>query len=84
MGISSDDINFSAHLLEGGIVVSCIFNFGRAVECESCWHKNKYRPLAFDALVRNGNELTVVESFSLKWLNLSINNGHRVPFWVYK
>ena len=82
MGVSGDDVDFSASLLEFSVVFSCIFNFGRAVEGESCRHENQDRPLALEVLVGNFNELALAgaidERLRLEGLNLRIDQGRHV------
>ncbi|MCY1440960.1 hypothetical protein D9M71_572550 [compost metagenome] len=83
VGVGGHDVDFGAHLLEFGVVVGGIFNFGRAVEGEGGRHEDQNGPLAFQVRLGDFDELAVVESSSLERLNLSIDQRHQVaPKWV--
>ncbi len=82
MRVGGDDVDFRTHLLEFGVVVGRVFDFGWAVECKCGRHENEDRPFAFKAFIGNGNEFSVVEGLGFKWLNGGINERHGAPFWV--
>jgi hypothetical protein len=73
MRVGGDDVNLGISFLEFGIVLCCIFNFGRAVEGEGGWHENQNGPLAHQAGFGDFNEFAIVESLGFERLNLGIN-----------
>jgi hypothetical protein len=80
MGVGGDDIDFGASLLELGVVIGGVFDFGRAVEGEGGGHENQDRPLALQTLFGDLDELAIVESLSLERLYLGIDEGHIFSF----
>ena len=78
--VGGDDVHLGTGLLELGIVVSRVFDFGGAVEGESGWHENQHRPLALQAGVGHFNELalaaTVDEGGGFERLNWGVDQGH--------
>ena len=73
MRVGGDDVDLGASLLEFGVVFGRIFHFSGAVEGESSGHENHDRPLALQAGFGHFDELAVVESLSLEWLNCGID-----------
>jgi hypothetical protein len=78
--VGGDDVHLSAGLLESGVVVSCVFDFCRAVEGESGWHENEHVPLALERGFCDFDEFTVVEGLVLERLDLGIDQRHVVSF----
>ena len=50
--VGGDDVDLGAELLELGVVVGRVFDFGRAVEGEGRRHEDQHRPLALEGLGR--------------------------------
>jgi hypothetical protein len=73
VGVGGDDIDLGPCLLEFGIVVCGVFDFGRAIEGECCGHENQYRPLAFERLIRDLDEFAVVEGLCFERLDLGVD-----------
>src|SRR5690554_3734403 len=71
--ICSNDVHFSTQLLEFSVILSCIFNFSRAVESKGCWHKDHNRPFTLQVSFSHFDKLTVMESLSLERLYLCID-----------
>jgi hypothetical protein len=86
VGVGGDDVDFGAHFLERGVIVGCIFDFGRAIEGEGCRHEDQHGPFALQRLLGDFDELAVMEGLGLERLDLSIDKGHVVfPLgWVEK
>ena len=76
MGVGGNDVDLGTGLLELGVVVSRVFDFSWAVEGEGSRHEDQYRPLAFQALLGDFDELAVVESVGFERLNLSVDQRH--------
>jgi hypothetical protein len=76
VGVGGDDVDLGDGLLELGVVVGRVFNFGRAVEGEGRRHEDQDRPLAHQALLADFNELAVVESLGLERQDLGVDQGH--------
>ncbi len=77
VGVGGDDVDLGAGLLELGVVVSSVFDLGRAVEGEGCRHEDHHRPLALHGLVGDFDELAVVEGVGLERGDLGIDQrGH--------
>src|SRR5690606_27773460 len=76
MSIGGDDVHLGTGLLEFGVAVSSVFDFGRAVEGESCRHEDHYRPLALQGLFGDFDELAIVESVDFERLDLGVDQRH--------
>jgi hypothetical protein len=75
VGVGGDDVDLGTGLLELGVVVGGVFDFGRAVEGEGGRHEDQHRPLALQALVGDFDELALAgavdEGGGLERLNLA-------------
>mmetsp|Transcript_37506 Transcript_37506/g.87313 ORF Transcript_37506/g.87313 Transcript_37506/m.87313 type:complete len:200 (+) Transcript_37506:3728-4327(+) len=76
VGVGRDDVDLGAQLLELGVVVGGVLDFGRAVEGEGGRHEDQDRPLALQGLVGQVDELAVVEGLGLEGLDLGVDQGH--------
>src|SRR3989344_4825712 len=80
VGVGGHDVDLGAGLLELCVVVGSVFDFGGAVEGESCGHEDQHGPLALEGLLGHFDEftlaVTVDESGGLEGLNLRIDQGH--------
>jgi hypothetical protein len=80
MRVGGDDVDLGTGLLELGVVVGSVLDLGRAVEGERGRHEDQHRPLAFQALVGDFNELALAgavdESGGLEGLNGRVDQGH--------
>jgi len=73
MGVGGDNVDLGTGFLEFGVVVSSVFDFGRAIEGESGRHENQHRPFAFEAFVRNLNEFAVVKCLGFEGLDFGVD-----------
>jgi hypothetical protein len=76
MRVGRHDVDLGTRFLELAVVISRVFDFGRAVEGEGCRHENQDGPLALQRLVAHGNEFAIVEGFGLEGLDLGIDQRH--------
>ena len=77
VGIGGNDVNLGTSLLELGIVVSRVFDFGRAVEGEGSRHEDQHGPLALQGLLGHFDELAIVEGVGFERLDLGVDEGHQ-------
>jgi hypothetical protein len=84
VGVGGDDVHLSAGFLERSVVVSCVFDFGGAVEGESGWHEDEHVPLALERGFGHFDELAVVESLVFERLNLCVDQRHVDSFGLLK
>ena len=77
VGVGGDDVDLGTGLLELGVMLGGVFDFGRAVEGEGGRHEDHHGPLALQVCVRNLDELAVVEGVGGEGLHLGIDQGHR-------
>src|SRR5690606_22251350 len=83
-GVGRDGVNFYAHLLQLGIVVSHVAQFGRAYEGEVSRVEEEYGPLALHVSFGNFDELALLEGLGFERLDLSIDNGHLLTPWGFR
>ncbi len=76
VGVGSDDVHLGLGLLELGVAVGSVFDFGRAVEGEGSRHEDQHGPLALQGLFGDFDELAIVEGIDFKRLNLSVDQRH--------
>ena len=76
VGVGGHDVDLGTGLLELGVVVSRVLDFGRAVEGESGRHEDQHVPLALEALLGDFDELAIVESLGFERLDLGVDQGH--------
>ncbi len=77
VGVSRDTVDLNAQLLELFVVVSQVFQLGRAYEGEVGRVEEYDRPLAFEVSVRDVNESAVLECGSLERFYLAVDDRHR-------
>ena len=80
VGVGGDDVDLGARLLEFGVVVGGVFDFGGAVEGERGRHEDQDRPLALQAFVGNLDELAVAVRGGLERFDLGVDERHAVSF----
>ncbi len=78
VGIGGNAVDFDAQLLELGVVVSQVFQFGRADEGEVSWVEEHDRPLAFQVSVRHFlRSRHFFKGVSFERFNLAVDDRHR-------
>ncbi|MNG08732.1 hypothetical protein D3C84_921120 [compost metagenome] len=77
VGIGGNAVDLDAQLLERVVVVSQVFQFGRANEGEVGWVEEHDRPLAFQVSVRHFYEVAIFEGVSFERFNLAVDDRHR-------
>ena len=76
MRVGGDDVDLGVELLEFGVVVGRVLDFGRAVEGEGGRHEDQHRPLALQGLLGDFDELAVVERLDLERLDCGVDQRH--------
>jgi hypothetical protein len=76
VGVGGDDVDLGTGLLELGVVLGRVFDFGRAVEGEGRRHEDHDRPLALERGIRDLDELAVVEGGGLERFDGGVDQGH--------
>ena len=76
VSVGGHDVDLGTGLLELGVVVGSVFDFGRAVEGEGSRHEDQHGPLALQGLLGDFDELASVESVDFERLYLSVDEGH--------
>ncbi|MNT28028.1 hypothetical protein D3C72_1636840 [compost metagenome] len=80
--VGGHDVDLGTQLLELGVVVGRVFDFGRAVEGEGRRHEDQHRPLALERLVGHIDELAVEVSLGLEGLDCGVDQGHVIPWML--
>ena len=76
MGVGRDAVDLDAQLLELGVVVGEVFEFGRADEGEVGRIEEHHRPLALQIGVGDVDELALLEGLGLERLDLGVDERH--------
>src|SRR5689334_5133652 len=74
VGIGGNAVDLDAQFLELGVVVSQVFQFGRANKGEVSWVEENDRPLAFQVSVRHVYEVAVFVGGSFERFNLAVDD----------
>jgi hypothetical protein len=69
-------VDFNAELLEIGVAIGQVTQFGRANKREVGRIENENRPLALQAFFSDGHEFAVVISLCLERFDLTIDDRH--------
>ncbi|MNR60135.1 hypothetical protein D3C85_1815510 [compost metagenome] len=77
VGVGGNAVDLDAQLLERVVVVSQVFQLGRADEGEVGRVEEHHRPLAFQVCVRDFYEVAIFECVSFERFNLAVDDRHR-------
>ena len=78
VGVGGDGVDLDAQLLEFGVVVGQVAQFGRADEGEISRVEEHHGPLAFQVSVRHLNEFAIVVGGGVERLDFSVDVGRHV------
>ncbi|MPM79922.1 hypothetical protein SDC9_126965 [bioreactor metagenome] len=76
VGVGRDRIDFDAQLLEFGVQIGHVAEFGRADEGEVGRVEEEDRPLALQVGIGHGDELAVLVGLDDERLELAVDDGH--------
>ncbi|MCY1418472.1 hypothetical protein D9M71_340330 [compost metagenome] len=77
VGVGGNAVDLDAQFLERVVVVSQVFQLGRADEGEVGRVEEHDRPLAFQVSVRDFYEVAIFECVSFERFNLAVDDRHR-------